>query len=170
MYRKGTVEGVRPGPSGEDVVKMHAISRLMLYPWIKNIQVSWVKEGSKLAQLCLSAGANDLGGTLINESISTAAGAIHGQLVPPGELRRWIYDTGRVPAERTTTYAIRRVYSDPSSDEPEPLDKAAEHPEQFGSYFELIRMDQFRFRDSYAPARQGTELGDPGTPVAAPIH
>src|SRR5262249_22442454 len=145
MYRKGTVPGVRPGPTGEDVVKMHAVARLMLAGHIRNIQVSWVKEGLKLAQWCLNAGANDLGGTLINESISTAAGATHGQLVPPAELRRIVYDLGRTPAERTTTYDIRRRYTDPAHDPVEPLDEAAKHPERFGSYFELIHMDRFRY-------------------------
>ncbi|MDP8922268.1 MAG: 5-amino-6-(D-ribitylamino)uracil--L-tyrosine 4-hydroxyphenyl transferase CofH [Chloroflexota bacterium] len=151
MYRKGTVADVRPGASGEEVVAMHAVARLMLYPWIKNIQVSWVKEGPKLAQWCLNAGVNDLGGTLINESISTAAGATHGQLVPPRELRRWIYDAGRVPAERTTDYAIRKRFDDPATDPIEPLDEAAKHPERFGSYFELIQLDNFRFRETYRP-------------------
>lgn len=149
MYRKGTVPNVRPGATGEEVIKMHAIARLMLHPFIKNIQVSWVKEGPKLAQWCLSVGANDLGGTLINESISTAAGATYGQLVPPRELRRWIYDAGRTPAERTTTYAIRRTYADPANDPIEPLDEAAEHPERFGSYFDLIHLDRFQFRKTY---------------------
>lgn len=152
MYRKGTVENVRPGATGEEVIKMHAISRLMLHPHIKNIQVSWVKEGPKLSQWCLEAGANDLGGTLINESISTAAGATYGQLVPPRELRRWIYDAGRLPAERTTTYTIRRAYTDPAHDPVEPLDEAAEHPERFGSYFDLIHLDRFRFEQTYQPA------------------
>jgi len=87
MYRKGLVKDVRAGATGAEVVKMYAVSRLMLNNWIPNIQVSWVKEGPKLAQFCLNAGANDFGGTLINESISTAAGAIHGQLMRPGELR-----------------------------------------------------------------------------------
>ena len=149
MYRKGTVANVRPGATGEEVVKMHAVARLMLYPHIRNIQVSWVKEGLKLGQICLNAGANDLGGTLINESISTAAGASYGQLVPPRELRRWIHDTGRIPAERTTLYATRRTYRDPTDDPIEPLDEAAEHPERFGSYFELIRLDEFRYQGSH---------------------
>jgi FO synthase subunit 2 len=152
MYRKGTVQGVRPGATGEEVVKMHAVARLMLNPHVKNIQVSWVKEGLKLSQLCLSAGANDLGGTLINESISTSAGATQGQLVPPRELRRWIWDAGRIPAERSTTYGIRHTFRDRADDPIGPLDEAAEHPERFGSYFELIQMDKFRFRDTYRPA------------------
>jgi FO synthase subunit 2 len=162
MYRKGTVDDVRPGPTGSEVIKMHAISRIMLYPWIKNIQVSWVKEGPKLAQWCLDAGVNDLGGTLINESISTAAGATHGQLIPPSELRRWIFDAGRIPAERSTDYKIRKTFLDPTADIREPLDEAAEHPERFGSYFELIQMDAFKFRDTYRP-------GPSGRPVAEPV-
>src|SRR3989475_7344098 len=75
MYAKRLVDGVRPGATGVEVVKMHALARLMLGASLRNIQSSWVKEGPKLAQLLLDAGANDLGGTLINESISTSAGA-----------------------------------------------------------------------------------------------
>src|SRR5499425_3282814 len=106
MYSKGLVPGVRPGATGVEVVKMHALARLMLGPTFRNIQSSWVKEGPKLAQLLLAAGANDLGGTLINESISTSAGAPYGQLVPPAELRRLVRDLGRIPAQRSTTYEI----------------------------------------------------------------
>jgi CofH subfamily radical SAM domain protein len=166
MYRKGTVPGVRAGATGEEVLKMHAIARLMLNGHIKNIQVSWVKEGMKLSQLCLSAGANDLGGTLINESISTAAGATQGQLVPPRELRRWIWDAGRTPAERTTTYGIRRTFADPSDNPVEPLDEAAEHPERFGSYFELIQMEKFRFRETYTKQYRGNDDAPVGAGVA----
>ncbi len=147
MYRKRLIPGLRPGATGAEVVKMHAIARIMLYPYVRNIQVSWVKEGPKLAQWCLDAGANDLGGTLINESISTAAGATYGQLVPPRELRRWIRDAGRIPAERTTLYELRTPLTD--DDPPHPLDEAAEHPERFGSYFELIRDERFAFRKHY---------------------
>ncbi len=71
---------MRPGPSGNEVMKMHAVSRIMLNGYINNIQVSWVKEGARMSQLLLGAGANDFGGTLMNESISTAAGAQYGQL------------------------------------------------------------------------------------------
>uniref|UniRef100_A0A7C5VUN3 5-amino-6-(D-ribitylamino)uracil--L-tyrosine 4-hydroxyphenyl transferase n=1 Tax=Thermomicrobium roseum TaxID=500 RepID=A0A7C5VUN3_THERO len=147
MYRKRLLPDLRPGATGEEVVKMHAIARIMLHPYIRNIQVSWVKEGPKLAQWCLHAGANDLGGTLINESISTAAGATYGQLVPPRELRRWIRDAGRIPAERTTLYELRTPLTD--DDPPHPLDEAAAHPERFGSYFELIRDERFSFRKHY---------------------
>src|SRR5213083_481963 len=100
MYAKRLVDGVRPGATGIEVVKMHALARLMLGPTLRNIQSSWVKEGPKLAQLLLSAGANDVGGSLINESISTSAGAGFGQLVPPAELKRLIREAGRVPARR----------------------------------------------------------------------
>ena len=83
MFMEGLAKEVRPGATGIEVLRMHAISRLVLDRDIPNIQVSWVKEGLKLSQACLAAGANDLGGTLINESISTAAGSTHGQLVRP---------------------------------------------------------------------------------------
>jgi len=156
MYHDRTVPGVRAGATGEEVLKMHAVARLMLHPHIRNIQVSWVKEGLKLSQGCLSAGANDMGGTLINESISTAAGASQGQLVPPGELRRWIRDMDRVPAERTTTYAIRRRFDGPDDGEIEPLDRAAEDPDRFGSYFQLVADDRFRYRDHYRAAARPT--------------
>src|SRR5258706_318360 len=75
MYQRGLVPGVRPGATGLEVIKMHALARLMLGPTFRNIQCSWVKEGPKLSQQLLTCGANDLGGTLINESISTSAGA-----------------------------------------------------------------------------------------------
>ena len=118
MYRKGLVKGVRAGATGGEVVKMYAVSRLMLNNWVPNLQVSWVKEGPKLAQFCLNAGANDFGGTLINESISTTAGAIHGQLMRPRELRALIRDAGRQPAQRSPTYQILRVIDG----QQEPLD------------------------------------------------
>ena len=118
MYRKRLVKDVRAGATGGEVVKMYAVSRLMLNNWIPNLQVSWVKEGPKLAQFCLNAGANDFGGTLINESISSTAGAIHGQLMRPREMRALIRDAGRRPAQRSTTYEILRVLDG----QQEPLD------------------------------------------------
>src|SRR3970282_2007225 len=78
MYRRGLVAGGRPGAAGAEVVKMRALARLILGPSFRNIQASWVKEGPKLAQHLLTCGANDLGGMLINESISTPAGAPYG--------------------------------------------------------------------------------------------
>jgi FO synthase subunit 2 len=144
MYAKGLVDGVRPGATGVEIVRMHALARLMLGGVMRNIQASWVKEGPKLAQLLLDAGANDLGGTLINESISTSAGAAHGQLVPPAELRRLIRDAGRVPAQRDTLYNVLHVYAD--GDEPtSPLDGIADAEARFGSYRRLIASGEFRF-------------------------
>ncbi len=144
MYSKGLVPGVRPGATGVEVVKMHALARLMLGPTFRNIQASWVKEGPKLAQVLLDAGANDLGGTLINESISTSAGAQYGQLVGPAELRRLIRDAGRVPARRDTLYGIVQTYRD-GEDPESPLDKIDDPEARFGSYRRLIASGEFRF-------------------------
>jgi len=101
MFMKSLDEGVRTGPTGMDVVKVHAIARIMLNNWIPNIQASWVKEGSRVSQLLLNAGVNDLGGTLINESISTSAGAQHGQLMRPAEFRQMIRQAGGYPSKGT---------------------------------------------------------------------
>src|SRR6185437_7617146 len=81
-----------------------AISRLVLHPLIVNIQTSWVKLGESGARACLAAGVNDLGGTLMNESISRAAGTEHGQEMPPEEMDRLIARAGRIPEQRTTLY------------------------------------------------------------------
>jgi FO synthase subunit 2 len=144
MYSKALVPGVRPGATGAEVIRMHALARVMLGPVLRNIQASWVKEGPKLAQALLDAGANDLGGTLINESISTSAGAQYGQLVGPAELRRWIRDAGRVPAERDTLYRIVRTYE--HGDDPvSPLDSVDDVEARFGSYRRLIASGEFRF-------------------------
>jgi len=145
MYQKGLVPGVRAGATGVEVVRMHALARVLLGAVIPNVQCSWVKEGPKLMQLLLDVGANDVGGTLINESISTSAGASFGQLVGPAELCRLIRDAGRVPAERDTLYRRRRVYADgetPAS----PLDAVEDAEARFGSYRRLIASGEFRFR------------------------
>ena len=145
MFMQGLVNDVRPGPSGIDVIKMHAIARIMLNNWIPNIQASWVKEGPRMSQLLLTAGVNDLGGTLINESISTAAGAQHGQLMRPAEFRQMIRQAGRIPAERYTTYKTRRVFSD-TDQELDPLDLVGDNVEEvFGSYNRLVKLDTYRF-------------------------
>jgi len=145
MFLKGLVEDVRSGPSGMEVIKVHAIARIMLNNWIPNIQASWVKEGSRMSQLLLTAGVNDLGGTLINESISTSAGAQHGQLMRPNEFRQMIRQAGRVPAERYTTYQIKRVFSD-TDQELDPLDLVGSNVEEiFGSYQRLVQLDTYRF-------------------------
>jgi FO synthase subunit 2 len=145
MYRRGLVPGVREGATGVEVIKMHALARLILGPSFRNIQSSWVKEGPKMAQYLLTAGANDVGGTLINESISTSAGAGFGQLVPPAELRRMIREAGRVPARRGTTYELLKVYDKLEDDEDSPLDHVTDAATRFGSYRALSTSGQFRF-------------------------
>jgi FO synthase subunit 2 len=145
MYRRGLVPGTRPGATGAEVLRLHALARLMLGTTFRNVQASWVKEGPKLAQLLLEAGANDLGGTLINESISTSAGAPYGQLVPPSELRRLVRDLGRIPAQRTTTYGILKIYASEQDDEPDPLAGIQDPDARFGSYRRLTASREFRF-------------------------
>ena len=146
MHFQKVVDGVRSGATGTEVLKVHAIARIMLNNWIPNIQASWVKEGLRLSQILLIAGVNDLGGSLINESISTAAGAQHGQLVRPSEFRQTIRDAGRVPAERYTTYKIKKVF-DEHDDPQDPLDLIDDNlEERFGSYHSMVKMEGFRFK------------------------
>ncbi len=97
-------DGARPGPTGMEDLKMHAVARLMFYGSIQNIQVSWVKLGYKMAQMALQAGANDFGGTLFEESISRAAGETQGTHTSPETFERLIRDLGRIPQERDTLY------------------------------------------------------------------
>jgi FO synthase len=102
IYLKGRA---RPGPTFGEVLLMHAVGRLALHPWIQNIQVSWVKAGPAGVAEALRAGVNDLGGTLMNESISRSAGAGWGQEMPPEQMEALIRSTGRIPRQRTTTYS-----------------------------------------------------------------
>ena len=102
----------RRGPTFAETVKMHAVGRIALHGYIDNVQVSWVKLGEEGAKLCLQAGCNDLGGTLMNESISRAAGASHGQEMLPEDLERMILEIGRTPRRRNTLYgASERAYA-----------------------------------------------------------
>jgi FO synthase len=101
IYLKGRA---RPGPTFGEVLLMHAVARLALHPWIENVQVSWVKAGPHGVLEALRAGVNDLGGTLMNESISRAAGAGWGQEMPPEQMEALIRSAGRIPRQRTTTY------------------------------------------------------------------
>jgi FO synthase len=94
----------RKGPTFAEAIKMHAVGRIALHGYIDNVQVSWVKMGTEGAKLCLEAGCNDLGGTLMNENISRAAGASHGQEMLPEELEKVIREVGRTPRRRTTLY------------------------------------------------------------------
>ncbi len=116
MYLKGRA---RKGPTFREAVLMHAVARLALHPLVTNIQTSWVKMGPEGVKRCLEAGANDLGGTLMNESISRAAGTQHGQELPPAEMDELIVSLGRTSRQRTTLYGdapavqSRRSYQAP---------------------------------------------------------
>ena len=101
MYLRGKA---RKGPTLREAILMHSIARLVLQPLIRNVQVSWTKLGPIWAQRCLRAGANDLGGTLMNESISRAAGASHGQELSPLQMEELIRAAHREPMQRTTLY------------------------------------------------------------------
>jgi FO synthase subunit 2 len=152
MYQKQLVPGIRSSAGGAEIFKMYSVSRLFLGRYIKNLQVSWVKEGLRFGQMLLNAGANDLGGTLINESISTAAGASHGQLVRPAQFRELIRELGRTPAERTTGYSLRRVFDDPANDPTDdPLDTVEYDEKRFGTYNVLLQLEDWRFKDTFTP-------------------
>jgi len=145
MYNLGLIKGMKSGAEGIDVMKIHAISRIFFNKLIKNIQISWVKEGQKLSQVILGAGANDLGGCLINESISTSAGSQYGQLMKPKEMKKLISSSGKIPAQRTSTYKIIKEHN--TNDELDfetNLDKI--DATIFGSYKELITLKKFRYR------------------------
>jgi len=152
MSHRTALPELRHGASGAEVMKMYAVSRLMLNNWIPNLQVSWVKEGPKLSQIALLAGANDFGGTLINESISTAAGAGYGQLMKPSEFRGLIREMSRIPAERSTTYQKVRVF-ETEDNHRDLLDEINDPSQRFGSYQNLIHLKDYRFRDFYKEQR-----------------
>jgi 7,8-didemethyl-8-hydroxy-5-deazariboflavin synthase CofH subunit len=103
----------RPGPTLAEHLKIHALSRILLAGAINNIQVSWVKLNRRLSQLCLHAGANDYGGTLMEENISREAGATAGQYTSPEEFQSLILEIGRIPAERNTTYTRIKIKLQP---------------------------------------------------------
>jgi len=112
LYKHG---GARAGARREDHLRVHALSRILLHGAIKNLQVSWVKLGFEVSLDCLKAGANDFSGTLMEESISKAAGATFGEFVSPEQFQRMIRSIGRTPAERSTTYKIRRLFDSPQA-------------------------------------------------------
>jgi 7,8-didemethyl-8-hydroxy-5-deazariboflavin synthase CofH subunit len=114
LYKHG---GARAGAQREDHLRVHALSRVLLHGAIQNLQVSWVKLGFATSLECLKAGANDFSGTLMEESISKAAGANFGEFVSPEEFRRMIRSIGRVPVERSTTYKVGRTFD--VAEEPE---------------------------------------------------
>jgi FO synthase len=115
LWRKGRT---RSGPTFREAVLMHAVPRLVLHPWITNIQASWVKLGVEGAAACLRAGANDLGGTLMNESITRAAGGVHGQLLDAAQLIAIARSLGRPARQRSTLYG--GAHDGPPRGEPRP--------------------------------------------------
>jgi FO synthase len=118
LFRGGSA---RAGHSTREDRIVHALARVLLRGYIPNIQVSWVKMGFELSLACLEGGANDFSGTLMEESISKAAGATFGESITPGELRAMIRTIGRIPAERSTTYKILKVFDCPDGEEHLPL-------------------------------------------------
>ena len=103
IYLKGLA---RMGPTFREAILMHSVARLALFPWFSNIQASWVKLGSKGVAAALKAGANDIGGTLMNESITRAAGAAHGEEMPPHAMEAIAYGIGRPIRQRATLYGF----------------------------------------------------------------
>ncbi len=131
----------RFGPTFREAVLMHAVARLALHPLIPNIQTSWVKVGSQGAAACLRAGANDLGGTLMNESITRAAGAMHGQEMPPEAMETVIRSLGRVPWQRTTLYREAPPDRVAASFGAPPLLPTVETPVQKGSEWRIANSE-----------------------------
>jgi FO synthase len=125
IYLKG---GARRGPTWREALLMHAVARLVLHPHITNIQTSWVKMGPDGAKACLAAGANDMGGTLMNESITRAAGAAFGQELPPEAMDALIEDAGRTPYQRTTLYGQAPAERIAASFEAAPLEATVNPP------------------------------------------
>lgn len=152
--------GVRPGPTGNDVLRLYAIARLFLGRDIPNLQASWVKEGARFGQILLDAGVNDLGGTLMNESISTTAGAKNGQLMTPAELRRVIRDAGRTPVQRDTLYRTVQRFDDPAQDPDEALNHVGDIDATFGSYATLAVDESIRY--AWEPQRQRANASSSG--------
>lgn len=134
---------VRPGPTVDEVDLMHAVSRIMLHGHIDNIQVSWTKLGAERARQMLMRGVNDLGGTLMNESISRSAGAKHGQEITAKELCALIRSVGRVPVRRNTLYEVVDVFVDHDPEEITPLvARTAADPLDFLKMFPAVEAVQ----------------------------
>ena len=154
MFLKG---GARKGPTFREAVLMHAVSRLVLNPLFKNIQASWTKLGPDGLKACLNAGVNDLGGTLMNETITRAAGASHGQETSPEQMEAIITGMGRTPRQRTTSYG-----------EVSPL----QHQRALGAkvllepeYTSAKKYERVRGTDKKALYRPGLEPAEVGTAV-----
>jgi FO synthase subunit 2 len=147
--------GLQPGPTGHQVARLYAIARLMVGASIPHLQASWVKEGLRTAEILCASGVDDLGGTLMNESISTSAGASHGQRMTPTMLRRAIRSAGRIPVQRTTTYGTVRRFApieEPGEAEADLLARVEDPEARFGSYQQLVEDERFRYRFAPRPA------------------
>ena len=144
MTFRHLIPEARRGATADEALLMHALGRLILGPTFRNIQASWVKEGPAFATWLLTAGANDLGGTLINESISTSAGASYGQLQSPKRLRALVRGLGRLPAERNTLYGILATFG-AADDVETALDRIESSEAVFGSYAQLAESSKWRF-------------------------
>ncbi|NQV60141.1 MAG: 5-amino-6-(D-ribitylamino)uracil--L-tyrosine 4-hydroxyphenyl transferase CofH [Alphaproteobacteria bacterium] len=125
IYLKGRA---RMGPTYREALLMHAVARLVLHPHISNIQTSWVKMGRDSIRAALNAGVNDLGGTLMNETITRAAGSEHGQELPPHAMEALIRDMGRTPVQRTTTYGTPPERQIQASFQAAPLEEIVNNP------------------------------------------
>jgi len=125
IYLKGIA---RKGPTFRETVLIHAVARLALNPVIPNIQTSWVKLGTAGAKECLTAGVNDLGGTLMNESISRAAGAAHGQELSPANIRDLIHGLGRKARQRSTLYGDVSADRQAAAEAAKPLTEPVQTP------------------------------------------
>jgi FO synthase len=140
LYLKGKA---RSGPTFREAVLIHAISRLVLHPVFTNIQASWTKLGHDGVRACLNAGVNDLGGTLMNETITRAAGASHGQETSPQEMEEIIRSIGRIPRQRTTSYGevseLQKQKSFGAKALIEPTYNSAQKYERSGPKKELVR-------------------------------
>jgi FO synthase len=128
LYNEG--DG-RPGPGFTEDLRAHAIPRLYFQGLIDNLQVSWVKLGEKMSQLLMWCGANDFSGTLMEESISRMAGATAGEYLAPPRIRELVWEIGRVPVERSTTYRHLRTYPTPGVHAP--ATDIAPHPALLGA-------------------------------------
>jgi FO synthase len=137
IYFKGAA---RQGPTFREAILMHAVARLALHPLIAHIQVSWVKMGRDGARACLEAGCDDLGGTLMNESISRAAGAAHGQELPPAEMEALIASLGRTPSQRTTLYGPAPAERQQTARSAAPLTPVVQTPAKRRASLQLQRV------------------------------
>lgn len=133
-------------PDADERRRVYAIARLMLGHDIPHLQASWVKDGIAMATRLLDCGVDDIGGTLINESISTSAGAGHGQRMTPATLRAAIRAAGRVPVQRSSVYGTLRRFERPADDPIDPLDTVDDPEALFGDYQGLVADDRYRYR------------------------